>query len=257
MLAIEGEEAIALSARLWGKEIRFGLVGRVGDPFRRRRGEDFGGLPKFDAVIGGRRVGTGDASTTRLSIGWTARTLFSGPVASVRSMRWRQAQRLLRWRENARSRRAAPPLQWLRSRARLGSRSRGEIVAGFHRAGWPILGRPDWLRGIAVGAVVSDAIAEATGEQAVRLGAQKLRPAGADPPRRRPESRGTQDVRDRGRGNADAELQQLTLDARVAPTRILPRQSRDQAVCVGRKRATTGPATASATSLQQRPVPAA
>jgi hypothetical protein len=50
----------------------------------------------------------------------------------------------------------------------------------------------------------------------VRLGAQELRPAGADPPRRRSQARAAQHGRDRGRRDDDPEPLQLTLDAHVA-----------------------------------------
>jgi hypothetical protein len=76
--------------------------------------------------------------------------------------------------------------------------------------------------------------------------------------RGRTEARGAQHGRDRGRGDADPELQQLTLDAHIAPARILSGKPRDQAARRGRKGRTTKPArAASATSLQQCPVPAA
>jgi hypothetical protein len=92
----------------------------------------------------------------------------------------------------------------------------------------------------------------------VRLSAQKLRPRRADPPGRRPETRAAQHGRDRRVRDADPEFQQLTLDAHVAPPRVLPRQPNDQAARLGSERGTTGPATAaSATSLKQRSVPAA
>jgi hypothetical protein len=92
----------------------------------------------------------------------------------------------------------------------------------------------------------------------VRLGAQELRPAGADPSRRRPEARVAQNGRDRGGRDADPELQQFALDTHVAPARVLPRQPLDQVARLGRKRRTAGPAkAASPTSLMQCPVPAA
>src|SRR6266516_4746925 len=115
----------------------------------------------------------------------------------------------------------------MRGRARPGG-SRSEIVTGFRLAGWPILDRPDRLGGITIDALLSDGIADSAGEQAVRLGAQELRPAGADPPRRRPEARPAQHGRDRGGRDADPELEQLALDAHGAPARVLPRQPRDQ-----------------------------
>ncbi len=99
---------------------------------------------------------------------------------------------------------------------------------------------------------------ETRAEHALRLGAQKLRPARADPARRRPQARDAQYGCDRGGRNADPELQQLALDAHIAPARVLPRQPNDQAARRGRKRRTTRRAAApSAIALQQRPVPAA
>ena len=95
-------------------------------------------------------------------------------------------------------------------------------------------------------------------KHALRLRAQELRPAGADPARRRPEARDAQQGRDRGRRDVDSELQQLAPDAHIAPARVLPRQPEDQTACLGRKRRTTRPAAApSAFALQQGPVPAA
>src|SRR5262249_23544483 len=95
-------------------------------------------------------------------------------------------------------------------------------------------------------------------EHALRLGAQKLRPAGADPARRRPEPRDAQDGRDGGGRDADPELQQLALDAHIAPARVLPRQPNDQSARRRRKRRTTRRAAApSAIAPQKRPVPAA
>jgi hypothetical protein len=95
-------------------------------------------------------------------------------------------------------------------------------------------------------------------EHALRLGAQELGPARADPARRRPEARDAQYGCDRGGRNADPELQQFALDAHIAPARVLPRQPNDQAARRGRKRRTTRRAGApAAIALQQRPVPAA
>ena len=99
---------------------------------------------------------------------------------------------------------------------------------------------------------------ETGAEHALRLGAQELRPAGADPTRRRAEARDAQHGCDHGRRDVDSELQQLALDAHIAPARVLPRQPEDQPARLGRKRRTTRPAAApSAIALQQRPVPAA
>jgi hypothetical protein len=133
----------------------------------------------------------------------------------------------------------------------------GEVVAGSQLGVRPNLRRPVRL-GRSVREVVFCHGARTAAEHAVRLGAQELRPAGADPARRRPEPRAAQHGRDRGGRDADPQLQELTLDAHIAPARVLPRQPPDQAARLGRKRRTTGPASAtSAASLTQCPVPAA
>jgi hypothetical protein len=115
-------------------------------------------------------------------------------------------------------------------------------VIGFRLAGWPIRGRPDRLGGLTID--VCHGIAHAAGEQAVRLGAEELRPAWADPPRRRAEARSAQHGRDRAGRDGDPEHEQLALDAHIAPARVLPRQPFDQPACPDRKRGTTGPTTA-------------
>src|SRR6266545_7005082 len=74
-----------------------------------------------------------------------------------------------------------------------------------------------------------------------RTTAQELRPAGADPPRRRPEASAAQHGRDRGRRDADPQPLQLTLDAHVAPLGVLARQPPDQTEYLGGKRRTTEP----------------
>jgi hypothetical protein len=120
------------------------------------------------------------------------------------------------------------------------------------------LGWPARLGGVTVEAVAFHRRAQTATDQALRLGAQKLRPARATPPRGRTEARGAQHGRDGGRGDPDPELQQFTLDALIAPARILSRQPLDKAARLGRKRRTTRPARGtSATSPQQCPVPAA
>jgi hypothetical protein len=127
------------------------------------------------------------------------------------------------------------------------------VVVGFDLAGLSFRGPTARLEALTV-----EAVLQAAAEHAVRLGAQKLRPRRADPPGRRPETRATQHGRDRRVRDADPEFQQLTLDAHVAPARVLPRQPSDQAAWLGSERGTTGPrVTASATSLKQRSVPAA
>jgi hypothetical protein len=128
---------------------------------------------------------------------------------------------------------------------------------GFQVAGGPCRSWSAPRRQLAVEAATGLG-GETGAEHALRLSAQKLRPAGADPARRRPETRGAQHGRDRGGRDADSELQQLALDAHIAPARVLPRQPQDQAARLGRKRRTTRPPAApSVIAMQQRPVPAA
>jgi hypothetical protein len=74
----------------------------------------------------------------------------------------------------------------VRNHPRLGSNGRQDLVAlSFQLANLSILGAPTRLGGI-TGETESHPGAEVAAEQALRLGAQELRPAGADPPRRRP-----------------------------------------------------------------------
>jgi hypothetical protein len=170
-------------------------------------------------------------------------------------MRSLEAQRRSRRTENARPLRAARHWRRVRRQQRRGSSGQRTLVVGFHQRARPNVDR--WAR------LGSDAVngvrqAQIAGDQAVRLGAQELRPAGADPPRRRPEARVAQHGRDRRRRDADPQPFQLTLDAHVAPLGVLPRQPFDQTARLGRKRGTTEPARPlSPVSLQQRSVPAA
>jgi hypothetical protein len=78
----------------------------------------------------------------------------------------------------------------VRSQPRLGSIGRGALVS-FQLAVRPILGRPVRLGGDTAEAVVSHRRAQTAAEHALRLGAQELRPGGANPPRCRPELRNT------------------------------------------------------------------
>ena len=75
---------------------------------------------------------------------------------------------------------------------------RGEVVVGFHLAARPNPGRSARLGRIVPVAVLSRGEARTAAEHDVRLGAQELRPAGADPARRRAEARAAQHGRDRG-----------------------------------------------------------
>jgi hypothetical protein len=107
-------------------------------------------------------------------------------------MRWRQARWCSRRSENALARpyRAAPHWQRVRCHPRLGSNGRRELVAvSFHFASLSSLGQPARLGGITLEAG-SHLRVQVAAEQALRLGAQELRPAGADPPRGRTEARG-------------------------------------------------------------------
>jgi hypothetical protein len=165
-------------------------------------------------------------------------------------MGWPEERRCSRRTEK----RVARPWQRLRRRPRLGSRR--APVGRSHPRGRPILNRPARRGSVAVKAV-GQSPAQAAADQAFCLRAQELRPAGADPPRRRPQVRAAQHVRDRGRRDADAQPFQLTLDTHVAPPRVLSCQPRDQAACLGGKRWTTEPATRSPIAPQQRPMPAA
>jgi hypothetical protein len=176
-------------------------------------------------------------------------------VASVRSMRWLQARRWSSRGENglSRQRLAAPNRQRLRGQLRPGNVGPTVVVVGFDLAGLSFRGPTARLEALTV-----EAVLQAAAEHAVRLSAQKLRPRRADPPGRRPKTRAAQHGRDRRGPDADPEFQQLTLDAHVAPPRVLPRQPSDQAARLGSERRTTGPATAAAaTSLKQRSVPGA
>jgi hypothetical protein len=131
---------------------------------------------------------------------------------------------------------------------------RGGVVVSFDRAAGRIFDRARLDRVAAV--AICERRVQAGGEQAVRLGAQELRPAGADPPWRRPETRTSEHVRDRGGRDADPELEQLALDTDVTPVRILPPQTHNQAARLGSKRRATLPRLA-LPPAQQRPVPGA
>jgi hypothetical protein len=174
-------------------------------------------------------------------------------------MRRRQARWCSRRRESAlpRLRRAAPHWQRARCHPRLGGNGRRELVAfSFRPASLCILGPPARL-GRSTLEAACHSRAQLAAEQALRLGAQELSPAWAAASRRRPQARAAQDGRDRRGRDADPELQQLALDAHVAPAGVLARQPPDQAARFGRKRGTARSAPLFATSLQQCPVPAA
>jgi hypothetical protein len=65
-------------------------------------------------------------------------------------------------------------------------------------------------------------------EQAERLGAEELRPGGADPAGSRPQSGSTKKRRDGRGGDADPELKQFASDPHVTPPRLLPPESDHQ-----------------------------
>jgi hypothetical protein len=87
---------------------------------------------------------------------------------------------------------------------------RGGLVVSFDPAAGRIFDRAR-LDPVAAVAVCERRV-QAGGEQAVRLGAQDLKPAGADPPWRGPETRASEHVRDRGGRDADPELEQLAFE---------------------------------------------
>jgi hypothetical protein len=138
------------------------------------------------------------------------------------------AARLSSRRERARRQQptAAPAPASAAGRRLLGSDA-GALL-GFQVAGrrWRRWSAP---RGRVAREVATGLGAETGAEQALRLRAQKLRPARADPARRRPQARDAQYGCDRGGRDAGSELQQLALDAQIAPARVLPRQPNDQA----------------------------
>ncbi len=187
------------------------------------------------------------------------RAACSRSVASVRSMRWRKTCDPRVAGRTHRRDSAERPRTWQRARSQPAfvSSAPEEGVVSFQLAGFPILSGPAALGRVALEAVVSQRRAQTAAENPVRLGAQELRPGGADAPRRRPQARPAQHGRDCCGGDADAELQQLTLDTHVAPASVFPRQPLDQGARRGRKRGTTGPTAVFPTSLQQRAVPAA
>jgi hypothetical protein len=100
----------------------------------------------------------------------------------------------------------------------------GEDLVGFRFAGCAFRSCSAPRGHVALEA--ASALGGETGaEHALRLCAQELGPAGADPARCRPEAGDAQHGRDRGRGDVDSELQQLALDAHIAQ-RGLSRASR-------------------------------
>jgi hypothetical protein len=92
----------------------------------------------------------------------------------------------------------------------------GEDLVGFRFAGCAFRSCSAPRGHVALEA--ASALGGETGaEHALRLCAQELGPAGADPARCRPEAGDAQHGRDRGRGDVDSELQQLA-------SHIVPRQ---------------------------------
>jgi hypothetical protein len=69
---------------------------------------------------------------------------------------------------------------------------------------------------------------EVAGEHAGGLLAEEFAPARSRAPRRGPKTAGEQDAPDRARRHAQAELQQLAGDPRVAPARVLPCEAHDK-----------------------------
>jgi hypothetical protein len=170
-------------------------------------------------------------------------------------MRWHESKPLLRSGESARWRQARPNGHGQGSRPWLEGAGRQGVVVRLERVvGW-IVGRCGRLRRLAR-MTVCECRVRAVGEEGVRLGAQELRPGGADPPRRRPEPRAPQHVGHRRGRDSYSELEQFALDPHVAPVGVLPSETDDQAARLGWQRRTTG-STTSPPSPKQRPVPAA
>jgi hypothetical protein len=181
-----------------------------------------------------------------------------GSVASVPFMRWLQAQGSSCRRDNARERRAAPLWRRLRSQPKLTSLGRGNVVVSLH------LARPPSWAGPLGAAASPSRLSSSTAEPKrpptrpcawARRNSDQLRPIrrGAGP---RPEARNTVAT-----VVAETKIPSSSSSPwmRMYPQRgFSPCQPVDQAARLGRKGRTTRPArTASATSLQQSPVPAA
>jgi hypothetical protein len=148
-------------------------------------------------------------------------------VASARSMRQQQAGPALSCDQNGRRRHAVrdghePGNQLRLARAvREGIEVSSDRIAGskFRGDGGPGC----------VAVAVDEAKIRTASQQAVRLGPKKLRPSGADPPRRRPETVAAKDVGD-GRGrHAHPDPEQFSLNAHVPPAGVLPPATNDQA----------------------------
>src|SRR5919106_580201 len=77
---------------------------------------------------------------------------------------------------------------------------------------------------------------EVAGHDARGLGAQDVRPARTRPSRRGSETRAAQDVADRHRRDLVAELLELSLDAPVAPARVVLGETDDQVFEIPRDR---------------------
>jgi hypothetical protein len=178
----------------WGKETRFGLAAlSVGSVVRAAAA----GCRSWNRPEAIRRAGPGAGRpamvlASRQSTRQRNERRWLGLVAGVRLKRWRQARWCSRRRENAlaRSCRAAPQWQRLRCHPRLGSNWRWERVAvSFYFASLSRLGQSPRLGGITF-EIGAHPRVQVAAEHALRLGAQELRPAGADPPRGRTEARG-------------------------------------------------------------------
>ena len=69
---------------------------------------------------------------------------------------------------------------------------------------------------------------EVAGDDPVRLCPQELGPGRAAPPRGRPRPGRSEQVPDRRRAHAEAELAELTPDPDAAPARVLPGEPQDE-----------------------------
>src|SRR5215218_2255152 len=97
---------------------------------------------------------------------------------------------------------------------------------------------------------------EVTLQDARRLPAQELSPAGVESPRRRLDPLAPEDFPDRAGRDPDAEPDQLALDAAVSPAWILARQAHNQLTHRGSRLGTTGaPMRIRPAARHQLPVP--
>lgn len=174
-------------------------------------------------------------------------------VASSRLMRQRQAGPAFSRGQNGRGRHTVRSGHEPSNQRRLARSLRGGIDVSFDRIAGLRFREGGCLGRVAV--AVDESKIRIAREQAVRLGAKKLRPGGADPSWCRPETRAAKDVRDGPCRHAHPKPEQFSLNAHVTPAGVLTPQTNDQAGGhVGQRR--TPAATASPPPPKKPPVPA-